>query len=72
MTAAELKMLVEIKMLVTIALERIPAPGGRKDLERQCLSEADFIETAVGYLQDALAAAYEAGKSAGKKEAAKK
>ena len=66
MTAAEMKKLVKI------AQEHIPALEDRKDLERQYSSEADFFETAVWCLQDALAAAYEAGKAAGKKEAAKK
>lgn len=66
MTAAELK------KLVAIAQENIPAMEGRKDLEAQHLDELDFLDVSVWCLKDALAAAYELGKATGKKEAAKK
>lgn len=61
----------EMKKLVKIAQENIPALEGRENLEKQYSSEADFFETAVWCLQDALVAAYELGKAAGKKEAKK-
>jgi hypothetical protein len=62
----------ELKKLVKIAQENIPALEGRADLEAQNLDELDFYDVAVWCLKDALVAAYELGKATGKKEAAKK
>lgn len=65
MTAAELKKLVKI------AQENIPAMEGRADLEAQNLDELDFLDVSVWCLKDALVAAYELGKATGKAEAKK-
>lgn len=62
----------ELNKLVAIAQENIPAVYGREDLEAQDSDDLDFFETAVWCLKDALVAAYEAGKAAGKREGVKK
>lgn len=58
----------ELKNLVKIAQENIPAMRGRADLEAQHMDELDFLDVSVWCLKDALVAAYELGKAAGKKE----
>lgn len=57
----------EAKLLAKIARENIPALSGREDLDAMDSDDLDFFETAVWCLQDALAAAYKAGKEAAKK-----
>lgn len=57
----------ELKQLAQIARQHIPALAGREDLEAQDSDDLDFFETAVWSLEAALAAAYEAGKAAGRK-----
>ena len=59
----------ELKKLVKIAQENIPALEGRADLEAQQSDSLDFYDVAVWCLKDALVAAYELGKATGKKEA---
>lgn len=58
----------ELAKLVKIAEKYIPAMEGRGSLEARDADEADFFETAVWCLKDALVAAYKAGKKAGSKE----
>lgn len=58
----------ELKKLVDIAQENIPAMEGRADLEAQGLDDLDFLDVSVWCLKDALVAAYELGKAAGRKE----
>lgn len=55
----------ELKKLVAIAQENIPAMDGREDLEPQGLDELDFLDVSVWCLKDALVAAYELGKASG-------
>lgn len=59
----------EIKKLVRIAQENIPELENRPDLEARQSDELDFFETSVWSLKDALIAAYELGKAAGREEA---
>lgn len=59
----------ELNKLVKIAQENIPALEGRADLEAQHSDDLDFLDVSVWCLKDALVAAYELGKAAGKKEA---
>ena len=56
----------EYKKLVKIAQENIPALEGRADLEAQNMDDLDFLDVSVWCLKDALVAAYELGKAAGK------
>ena len=56
----------EYKKIVQIARNHIPGLEGRKDLAPMYSDELDFIDVSVWCLEDALAAAYEAGKAAGK------
>ena len=60
MTAAELKKIVKI------AQENIPAMEERPDLEARNNDSADFLDVSVWCLKDALVAAYELGKATGK------
>jgi hypothetical protein len=59
----------EIKKLVHIAQKNIPELENRPDLEARQSDELDFFETSVWSLKDALIAAYELGKAAGRAEA---
>lgn len=56
----------EMKKLVKIAQENIPALEDRRNLEAKDNDAADFFETAVWCLKDALVAAYELGKATAK------
>ena len=58
----------EAKKLAVIAMQSIPELAGRGDLERHWSDEADFFETSVWSLKEALEKAYELGKQ----DAAKK
>ncbi len=58
----------EYAKLAQIAREHIPCLGGRKDLEAMNSDDLDFFETAVWSLEEALAAAYRAGKEAAAKK----
>lgn len=53
----------ELKKLVAIAQENIPAMDGREDLEPQHCDDLDFLDVSVWCLKDALVAAYELGKA---------
>lgn len=56
----------ELKKIVQIAKEKMPALQGRADLETMHSGDLDFLDVAVWTLKEALMAAYEAGKEAGK------
>ena len=58
----------EYKLLAKIAREQIPGLEGRPNLEPMNSDDLDFIDVSVWCLEAALAAAYEAGKAAGKAE----
>lgn len=58
----------EYAKLAQIACAHIPALSGRGDLETMNSDSLDFFETSVWCLEEALAAAYRAGKEAGAKE----
>ena len=58
----------EYKKIARIAMEHIPGLEGRKDLEPMNSDDLDFIDVSVWSLKEALAAAYRAGKAAGKEE----
>lgn len=53
----------ELKKLVKIAQENIPALEERENLEARDNDSDDFFETSVWCLKDALIAAYELGKA---------
>ena len=57
----------ELKKVVQIAKERMPALQGRADLETMNSGDLDFLDVAVWTLKEALMAAYEAGKADGQK-----
>lgn len=61
----------EMKKLVNIARENIPALEDRRNLEARDNDAEDFFETAVWCLKDALIAAYELGKATGEMESKK-
>lgn len=56
----------ELAKLVKIAQKSIPSLEGRDDLEQKWSDSADFFETAVWSLKDALIAAYELGQKSSK------
>ena len=58
----------ELNKLVKIAQENIPGMEGREDLEAKNSDDLDFLDVSVWSLKDALVAAYELGKAAGKAE----
>jgi hypothetical protein len=58
----------ELKKLVKIAQENIPAMEGRPDLEAHGSDDLDFLDVSVWCLKDALAAAYELGKATAEKK----
>ena len=58
-----------LEKLAKIAAENIPALEDRPDLESRDNDSADFFETSVWCLKDALIAAYELGRAAGREEA---
>ena len=57
----------ELEKLVKVAEKHIPALEGRGHLEARDSDGADFFETAVWCLKDALIEAYKLGKKAGSK-----
>lgn len=61
----------EMKKLVKIAQENIPALEDRTNLEAKDNDAEDFFETAVWCLKNALVAAYELGKVTGEMESKK-
>ena len=58
----------ELKQLVAIAQANIPPLENRPDLEPRNNDSEDFYDVAVWGIKDALVAAYELGKAAGRKE----
>jgi hypothetical protein len=57
----------ELRKVVQIAKEKMPALQGRADLETMNSGDLDFLDVAVWTLKEALMAAYEAGKADGQK-----
>ncbi len=58
----------ELKKIVQIAKEKMPALQGRADLETMHSGDLDFLDVAVWTLKEALMAAYEAGKADGRNQ----
>lgn len=54
----------ELKTIIKIAQENIPALKNRPNLESQNMDDLDFFDISVWCLKDALIAAYEAGRVA--------
>lgn len=61
----------EYSLIAEIARRKLPTLGGRTSLEPMHSDELDFVEVSVWNLEDALAAAYQAGKKAAREEGAK-
>ena len=57
-----------MKKLTDIAKKHIPAVKKRGDLRSHCNDDDDFMEISIWELQEALTAAYEAGKNNGQEE----
>lgn len=58
----------EYSLIAEIARCKLPSLGGRTSLEPMHSDELDFVEVSVWNLEDALAAAYRAGKKAAGEE----
>lgn len=61
----------EYSLVAEIARRKLPTLGGRTSLEPMHSDELDFVEVSVWSLEDALAAAYQAGKKAAREEGTK-